>query len=160
MLVFIFRWVKSAKGNNARDQHRLRQIYTHKKRKKQLSGLNAGTNFYLPRRVTVYLWIRCFGGHWNPVCEYVHWSTGAEGRLWDHGQTGATGHHSLKMVASCCLLPCRLLSCMTTTVWIWNRSKQGVMCGPSATSHKLKGMFALSYEVFLMFACLPSCWQI
>lgn len=78
MLVFIFRWVKSAEGNNARDQHRLRQIYSHKKRKKQLSGLNAGTIFYLPRRVTVYLWIRCFGGRWNPVCEYMHWSTGEE----------------------------------------------------------------------------------
>lgn len=120
-----------------------------------------GTGRYLHRRVTVSVWVRYFGGHWNPLCEYLHWATGAEARLWGHGQAGATGHHSLNMVPSCCLLLGRLLSCMANAVfahaWIWNSSKYDVMCG---TELHLAGteLFILSYEAFLLcvYVCLAS----
>lgn len=129
MLIFIFRQAKAAEGNKAREHQKLRQTVCERER---LWSLDFGMGHYLPRRVTVSVWARCFGGHWNPVCEYLHWATGAEATLWGHGQAGATGHHSLNMVPSCCLLLCRLLSCMATTVfahaWIWNSSKYDVMC--------------------------------
>lgn len=51
------------------------------------------------------------------LCEYLHWATGVEAMLWGHGQAGATGHHSLNTVPSFCLLLCRLLSYMATTVF-------------------------------------------
>lgn len=124
--------------------------------------LDSGTGHYLPRRVTVSIWARYFDGHWNPVCEYVHWATGGEAMLWGHGQAGATGHHSLNMVPSCCLLLCRLLSYMATTVfahaWIWNSNKYDVMCGTECHLAGTK-VFILSYEVFHMCECLSNSRQ-
>lgn len=153
MLIFIFRLAKAAQGNKAREHHKLRQRYLE--RKKRLYGLDFGTTCYLPRRVTVSVWFRCFGGHWNPVCEYLHWATGAEARLRGHGQAGATGHHSLNTVPSCCLLLCRLLSCMATTVfahaWIWNSSKYDVMCG---TECHLAGVKTHVYFILWSFSNL------
>lgn len=115
-----------------------------------------GTGHYLPRRVTASVQARYFSGHWNPVCEYLHWATGAEVMLRGHGQAGATGHHSLNMVPSCCLLLYRLLSYMATTVfthvWIWNSSKYDVMCGTECHLAGTK-VFILSYEVFF-FLCV------
>lgn len=116
-----------------------------------------GTGHYLPRRVTASVWARYFGGHWNPVCEYLHWATGAEAMLWGHGQAGATGHHSLNMVPSCCLLLCRLLSYMATTVfahaWIWNSSKYDVMCG--VPPRRNQGVYFILWSFFLcVYVCL------
>lgn len=117
---------------------------------------------YLPRRVTVSVWAKYLCGHWNPVCEYLHWVTEAEAMPWGHGQTGATGHHSLNMVPSCCLLLCRLLSCMATSVfahaWIWYNSKYDVMCGTGCHLAGTK-VFILPHWVFLMCECLSNFWQ-
>lgn len=54
-----------------------RHSYTHEKK---LTCLFVGTSSYLPRRVAVSIWVRWFCGHRNPVREYLHSTTGAEGK--------------------------------------------------------------------------------
>lgn len=79
MFIFIYKLVM---GSGRKRIQRAQKTETEILEKRRLYGLYFGTGHYLPRRVTVSTLVRWFGGHWNPVCEYLHWITGAEGRLW------------------------------------------------------------------------------